>query len=170
MELIRTVMLNVIVMVFLTTVLDLLLPDGTMRRYVKMIMGFFVVLTLLQPVMKILEPDGMIQQWHLSMETATENAVPAQVDFSEQAEQMDRMYQETLQKQITSLLLLSTELEYFTVECILEERTLQKICITVEQDENVNAARIAQAVSGYYGLDAEKVVITYRGAESSELE
>ncbi|MBR4945192.1 MAG: stage III sporulation protein AF [Peptococcaceae bacterium] len=170
MELIRTVMLNVIVMVFLTTILDLLLPDGNMRRYVKMIMGFFVVLTLLQPVMNVLQPDGMLQQWHLAIENTTENVMPAQGDFSEQAQQMDLMYQETLQKQITSLLLLSTELEHFTVDCTLEERTLQQICITVEQDENVNTARIAQAVSGYYGLDAEKVVIIYKGAESGELE
>lgn len=58
MDALRAVMLNVLVIVFLTTVLDLLLPDGTMRRYVKMTMGFFVVLTLLQPVMQLVQPEG----------------------------------------------------------------------------------------------------------------
>ena len=65
MELIRTVMLNVIAIVFFTTLLDALLPDGSMRSYLKMAMGFFVVLTFLQPVMQLLQPDGMLQQWQL---------------------------------------------------------------------------------------------------------
>ncbi len=59
MELVRAIMLNVIVLVFFTTILDLLLPDGTFRSYIKMAMGLFTVLTLLQPMIQLAQPDQM---------------------------------------------------------------------------------------------------------------
>ncbi len=59
MELVRAIMLNVIVLVFFTTILDLLLPDGTFRSYIKMAMGLFTMLTLLQPMIQLAQPDQM---------------------------------------------------------------------------------------------------------------
>ncbi len=41
METLRAMMLNILVMIFLTTLLDFLLPEGSLRGYVKMTMGFF---------------------------------------------------------------------------------------------------------------------------------
>lgn len=67
METIHTVMLNILVIVFLTTVLDLLLPESAMRGYIKMAMGFFVVLTILQPVIQLAAPEAILQQWQLSV-------------------------------------------------------------------------------------------------------
>ena len=57
MELLRTIMLNMIVLVFLAAVADWLLPNGSFRSYIKMAMGFFTVLILLQPVVQILQHD-----------------------------------------------------------------------------------------------------------------
>ena len=65
METLRTVMLNILAIVFLTTLLDMLLPEGSLRSYVEMTMGFFVVLTLLQPVVRLAAPDQMLAQWQL---------------------------------------------------------------------------------------------------------
>ena len=77
METIRTMMLNLLLIVFLTMLLDLLLPEGNMRGYIKMTMGFFVVLTLLQPIVQIARPEGMLQQWQLSVPTMTEDTALA---------------------------------------------------------------------------------------------
>ena len=84
MELIRMVMLNVIAIVFFTTFLDTLLPDGSMRSYLKMAMGFFVVLTFLQPVMQLLRPDGMLQQWQLAFPAEAMECLPVQGEQYEQ--------------------------------------------------------------------------------------
>ena len=55
METIRVIMLNIVALVFFAAVLDLLLPDSSFRRYIKMAVGVIIVLTVLQPVMQILQ-------------------------------------------------------------------------------------------------------------------
>ncbi|MBQ5615993.1 MAG: stage III sporulation protein AF [Peptococcaceae bacterium] len=54
MEWIRTIMLNIVILVFFSVVLDFLLPEGSFRSYIKMAIGVFLVLTILQPVMQLL--------------------------------------------------------------------------------------------------------------------
>ena len=101
MELIRTVMLNVIAIVFFTTLLDALLPDGSMRSYLKMAMGFFVVLTFLQPVMQLLQPDGMLQQWQLAFNAGTMECLPVQGEQYEQHQnKVDAACQQKIEEQI----------------------------------------------------------------------
>ena len=168
----RAVMLNVLVIVFLTTVLDLLLPDGTMRRYVKMTMGFFVVLTLLQPVMQLVQPEGMLQQWQLSLPTLTaEGSLPAQGDvYARQRQQMEQLYAEKLEEQVASLLLLATSLEEFTVDCTVKEQCLQQIRIRIPVGTAVDRQRMIQALSGYYGIGTGQIQIETEEAECDELE
>ena len=168
----RAVMLNVLVIVFLTTVLDLLLPDGTMRRYVKMTMGFFVVLTLLQPVMQLVQPEGMLQQWQLSLPTLTaEGSLPAQGDvYARQRQQMEQLYAEKLEEQVASLLLLATSLEDFTVDCTVKEQCLQQIRIRIPVGTAVDRQRLIQALSGYYGIGTGQIQIETEEAECDELE
>ena len=172
MDALRAVMLNVLVIVFLTTVLDLLLPDGTMRRYVKMTMGFFVVLTLLQPVMQLVQPEGMLQQWQLSLPTLTaEGSMPAQGDvYARQRQQMEQLYAEKLEEQVASLLLLATSLEDFTVDCTVKEQCLQQIRIGIPAGTAVDRQRPIQALSGYYGIGVGQIQIETEEAESDELE
>ena len=55
MEWIRTIMLNIVILVFFSAVLDFLLPEGSFRSYIKMAMGVLLVLVILQPVMQILQ-------------------------------------------------------------------------------------------------------------------
>ena len=55
MEWIRTIMLNIIILVFFTETLDYLLPEGSFRSYIKMAMGVILVLIILQPVVQILQ-------------------------------------------------------------------------------------------------------------------
>lgn len=162
METLRTVMLNIILIVFLTTLLDLLLPEGSMRSYIKMTMGFFVVLTLLQPVMKLADPEGMLQQWQLEMPAiaASDDSIQVQGAVYEQQQQMiEELYQEKMNQQVASLLLLTTELEDFRVDCEVKQQCLQQITVWVPNKATVNEQRVRQALSGYYGLAAEHVLI-----------
>ncbi len=55
MEWIRSIMLNIVILVFFSAVLDFLLPEGSFRSYIKMAMGVLLVLVILQPVMQILQ-------------------------------------------------------------------------------------------------------------------
>ena len=55
MDWIRSIMLNIVLLVFFSAVLDFLLPEGSFRSYIKMAMGVLLVLVILQPVMQILQ-------------------------------------------------------------------------------------------------------------------
>ena len=159
MELIRTVMLNVIAIVFFTTLLDALLPDGSMRSYLKMAMGFFVVLTFLQPVMQLLQPDGMLQQWQLAFNTGTMEYLPVQGELYEQQNKVDAACRQKIEEQIKALLLLSSQIESIDVSCMVEGCLLQQIILTIPQGAAIDCERIRLALSGYYGLEPEQICI-----------
>ncbi len=175
MEALRAVMLNILVIVFLTTLLDLLLPEGSLRGYVKMTMGFFVVLTLLQPVLQLVQPDNLLQQWQLSVpawEDGDSLAVEGAV-YEEQAAQLERLYGQKLNEQVRALLLLTTDLQQVQVDSVVEDQCLRQIRVQIPADTAVDEARIAQALSGYYGLAAEQILIEteetgVHGVEESE--
>lgn len=172
MEIIRTMMLNLLVIVFLTTLLDLLLPDGSMRGYIKMTMGFFVVLTLLQPIAQLAEPDGMLQQWQLSAPTMTaDTALQVQGDvYAAQQAELERLYAEKMNAQVASLLLMMTDLPQMRVESTVEEQQIKQITLWVPEGETVDKQRLQQALSGYYGLAMEQIVIQTEEAESNGVE
>ncbi len=160
MELIRTVMLNVIAIVFITTLLDALLPDGSMRSYLKMAMGFFIVLTFLQPVMQLLQPDGILQQWQLAFNAGTMESLPVQGELYEQQQnKVDAAFQQKIEEQIEAMLLLSSQMESIDVSCMVEGYVLQQITLTIPQGTAVEYEQIRQALSGYYGLEPEQVCI-----------
>ncbi len=172
MELLRMVMLNVIAIVFLTTLLDILLPESSsMRGYLKMAMGFFIVLTLLQPVMQIFHPGGMLQQWQLAFPAVSPETIPVQGQlYEEQQHKIDAAYQQKLEEQVQALLLLSSEMEDFDVCCTVDGYILQEITIAVPSGCRMDTERLTQALSGYYGLEPAQICIEQRGAEYSALE
>ena len=95
MELIRELMLHVIVLVFFTTLLDLLLPDGTFRSYIKMVMGLFVVMSLLQPTISLLQRDNAVSvQQHIVQNMVMAEATRQSEELSKKQQQL----QETIQR------------------------------------------------------------------------
>jgi len=48
---------NIIVIILVTTFLDLLLPSSKMQRFVKVIMGLFILVSVLTPVLSLLAKD-----------------------------------------------------------------------------------------------------------------
>lgn len=57
MELLRNLVHNVVVIVLLSTFLDLILPSSNMQRYIKVVMGLFVLVTLLTPFLSLLSQE-----------------------------------------------------------------------------------------------------------------
>ena len=172
MEMLRAMMLNILVMIFLTTMLDLLLPEGSLRGYVKMTMGFFVVLTLLQPVMQLANPEAMLAQWQLALpETTAADSIAVEGEvYQKQVQQLEQLYSEKLNEQVRSLLLLTTDLEQVQVESAVEEQCLQQLHVQIPAGAEIDKERIAQALSGYYGLAAEQITVETEEANADGLE
>ena len=176
MEVIRTVMLNIIVIVFFTTILDLILPETTFRSYIKMAMGFFVVLTILQPIATLLRHDtqaAMLQQMMHQAEYAAD--LPAAGSGNPEyntiyetyyMSQMEQQYAMQTARQIQALLNLA-DYDVEQVECsyILTEgtdRKEEKQLMVLVYMTNCTASEqenIQESISGYFGLSAAQVQI-----------
>ena len=57
MEMITGWITNIIVLILLATVLELLLPNSSMQRYVKMVIGLMLMAVILSPVLTIFTKD-----------------------------------------------------------------------------------------------------------------
>lgn len=54
MQILSEIIKNIVVIVLITTFLDLLLPSSTMQRYVKFVMGLFILVSIINPVINLL--------------------------------------------------------------------------------------------------------------------
>ncbi|WP_161781864.1 stage III sporulation protein AF [Thermanaerosceptrum fracticalcis] len=73
---------NVVIIVLLTTFIDLIMPSSSMQRFVKVVMGLFILVTLLNPILNLFTKgqDFEVMTWQLKTSTSTANTVLAQSD------------------------------------------------------------------------------------------
>jgi len=173
MEMLRTMMLNIIVLLFFATVLDLLLPGSSFRGYIKMAMGFFTVLTMLQPAVQILHPDDWesakykaVQTGQMVMAEAQNNMYQiADTAYAEQYRaQMEEQYAAQTARQIEALLMLTDyAVSEVTCQFVSADNTDMhkklQICIEIGEMHVADSKRIQQAISDFFGLDVAQVQI-----------
>lgn len=63
MSLLASWIQQLIVAVILATLLDLLLPNNTMQRYVRFVMGLMILTIILSPLFSLLKNDWSPEQW-----------------------------------------------------------------------------------------------------------
>ena len=68
------------------------------------------------------------------------------------------------------MLLLTTDLEQVQVESTVEEQCLQQLHVQIPAGAEIDKERIAQALSGYYGLSAEQITVETEEANADGLE
>ncbi|WP_110932351.1 stage III sporulation protein AF [Paenibacillus bouchesdurhonensis] len=68
---------QIIFVVLLATFIDLLLPNRSMERYVKLVVSLLILLTLISPVMRLFAPDAQRQLETALMDSTGEGAVGA---------------------------------------------------------------------------------------------
>lgn len=57
MEMIKAWVRDLAILVIFASMLEMLLPNGSLKKYVKLVMGFFVMLTILNPVLSFFRAD-----------------------------------------------------------------------------------------------------------------
>lgn len=60
MDLIKEIVQNILIIVFLSLLLDMLMPKSDMGKYVKLIMGLFIIIAVLNPILSVLNKDFSI--------------------------------------------------------------------------------------------------------------
>lgn len=57
MEAIREVVTTIVIILVLASLLEMILPNSNMQRFVKVIMGLFIIVTLLNPIVGLIHKD-----------------------------------------------------------------------------------------------------------------
>jgi len=90
---------QVIAVVLLAGLIDLLLPNKAMQRYVRLVAGLIILLTIMSPIIHLLQGDfdtklkESFEQWQ-QVEPGKEYKMPTLQDIEEQAERLKNKQQE----------------------------------------------------------------------------
>ncbi|HBC93546.1 MAG TPA: stage III sporulation protein AF [Pelotomaculum sp.] len=91
MEIIRSLVQNLIVIIILAVMLDMFLPAGEMRKYVKMVMGLLIIVAVVQAV-------GNLMHWDYAGDFPALTAQGDQGQFTEIMEAGKRLTEDQQQK------------------------------------------------------------------------
>ncbi len=126
MEVIRSLVQNLIVIVILAMLLEMLLPTGEMKKYVKMVMGLLIIVAVVQAV-------GDLARWDYTgdlpslVEKESDARLPGIIESGkkitgEQQEKAIEQYRSGLAKQVMALARMQKEASVTGVEVIVQSR------------------------------------------------
>lgn len=99
---------SIIFIVLFASFVEMLLPNSSMQRFVRVVIGLFVMMAVLNPVVDFVQNWGVMQQIPaLSMNTATGSGyLPSNSGMAQERERLTReIYRQDLAKQIRALVL-----------------------------------------------------------------
>ena len=168
----RELLINVLVIIFLTTILDLLLPNGKMQPFIRMVMGLFVLITILQPILKLVNDDSWLDAWILTDNFSTnEESIMVQGEslYERSSEMVLSEYQEQMEKQISGLVYLvdgvndcRTEITATSDERLGNLAQIEQVTVYIEGDfANIEQVeeKIKKMIASYYTLAEEKIEV-----------
>ncbi|WP_066637590.1 stage III sporulation protein AF [Desulfolucanica intricata] len=130
MDIIKTLVQNLIIIVVLTVFLEMLLPSGIMRRYVKVVMGLVVVVSVLQTASGLIHKDlnlsvPAIAKLHDNTEIRDITAAGEKLAKQNQSEALNG-YQNGIERQVLAIAGLNDELEVVDVEVDIQDNPENK--------------------------------------------
>ncbi len=193
MHVLAEIVKSVLVIIILSSFLELLLPDGAIKPFVRFAIGLFVLIAVLNPILGYLF-DGeqfQVRMWDYTVDQRAEEEILQngekinQQIFSVNQEAL----QEKLQGQINAVVLMVPGVkEVKSTARLKEDGTLQEISLYITPSQNEKAAdagdigvfdldqeqisegeaeemknKITSIVKNMYGLDVEEIQIDYEG-------
>ena len=168
----QELVINVLVIIFLTTILDLLLPDGKMQPFIRLVMGLFVLITILQPVLKIIDDDSWLDAWILTDNLSTkEESIMVQGEslYDKSSEMVLNEYREQMEKQISGLVYLldgvdacRTEITVSSDDRLGNVGQIEQVTIYLEgefADKWQTEEKIKKMLASYYTLAEETIEV-----------
>ena len=177
MEWLQNWIRNLILVILLAHFIELLLPDNELRKYVKVVIGFFVIIVILTPLLQVTNRQLPGLDFNL---VATRTPSFAEiVDRGKQLrenqqEKVEQDYQRKLAQQIKAVIKLNSNLTNLQVEVKLARKAeKEKIKIEGEKLTTDNSSRqnkspkqlaekLQNLVVTLYGFNPEQVQVKIR--------
>lgn len=151
---------NIILFVLFATVIDMLLPNSSMHKYVKLVMGLLLIAIILAPILKLISSDldtliRAVPRWDGEVEQEMEKSIDLQKKEI-QASQHAYILEETavqLKESAEEELMVNRELEISNIELSLDEQkenfpdNLNKITVYLrEPEKEVEAVAMVEKI------------------------
>jgi stage III sporulation protein AF len=160
-ELVRTVVL----IVLLAAVLEMLLPQENLGRFVRLVMGLFVVAAVLTSVSKILPrtvPATLLLPWGGAVVETEKIRRQAQALERYQQQVVQELVSEEVRRQVAALLGVE-ELEVQRAEVVADdERKVKELKVEVRLGEGreESLAEARERIARFYGVPPERVTVS----------
>jgi stage III sporulation protein AF len=190
-EILTGIARNLLLIVVVASFLEILLPDNSMRPFVRFTIGLFIILAILNPILSAFysERDLEAQAWDLPWEYQEDmefEDVGIQVNREIQAAGSDVM-KEKIARQINSLAILVPGVQDLETEVDLDPESggLSRVTLVIkaapasgEEDESVETffssdqteqgqelirEKLAGLMRNLYGMEGQQVVIKFEG-------
>ncbi|MDQ0166882.1 stage III sporulation protein AF [Bacillus horti] len=145
---------HIVLLILLATFLDLIIPNSSMRKYVKLVVGFLLILIILSPILQLLNFD------HDRLLTTLEDLLGGSDTVSQQQLEREQQALESVQDE-----LLLEE---------VKERWLEEIKIGIEAAFDVKVSVITIGLDHYQSTvlvnDMQLVLLEKRDAPNGQTE
>ncbi len=192
MSVLAEIVRNVLVIIIMASFLELLLPVGTIRPFVRFAIGLFVLIAVLNPVLGYLFHDSNFQVnwWDYQIDEDIGDSIVAEGrQINERmVKQNQQMLKEKMEGQINAVILLVPGIEDVHTEAEINDGNIDRLTFTIYPEKieisedtgetNVFTSeteeyssemkqqiekKIINVVSNMYGLGGEKIEINFEG-------
>ena len=177
MEWLRDWIRNLILIILLAHFIELLLPANDLKKYVKVVIGFFIMMAILAPILQLTGRDlaGLeVEVFPAEAPSFDEIVARGEQLRESQAETVQGEFSEQLSQKITAVVNLNAKLQAVTTKVELTDNNrINKIVITGKKRLESDAAeaeleklarQLEATVAVLYNLEQAKVEVVLEEA------
>jgi stage III sporulation protein AF len=189
MSVLTEIVRNILVIIIMASFLELLLPEGAIRPFVRFAIGLFVLIAVLNPVLGYFFDDSNFQitWWDYQMEAVEEESLLRRGQEINQniMNHNQSLLKEKLEGQINAVVLLVPGVETVETEAFISGGGIEKLSFRISEeqadigedepgvwlgesgDEQLKEQiekKVRAVVINMYGLREEQIEISFEGA------
>lgn len=151
MGLIRELVINLAILLILASLMEMLLPLGNLRNFVKMIMGLFLIVTIMNPILKLMDQPIAFEITNPMLSSSTQGILEKGQQIQKASEQLAlQNYEENLAQQVKAVAKLTPNLAVekvqVSVDAANQKGQIKEIMLTVTPAEEQQKKALVEPV------------------------
>ena len=162
MELMKSWAITLAGIVVFGSACEVILPDGTFRKYIRLSIGMVLILTLLSPVQELLKKGDSYEMPEISRKAYTQRSDMEQT----QRGQVLELYKKNLNTKMSRAICSRLGESVFEVQCKVEEEnpdtfgTILNVHVLTEKEEKADFAEEVKTILYQdFGVSKDKVTV-----------
>lgn len=152
-------------------IIELILPDSGIRRFVRVVIGLFIMLAVLQPIIDFLQSDHLTVMASIGRYRSAEGRLSAGIPKDASHTVARELYVKAVNEQIRTLLEADAAVKLVSIDTVLDEEaargagSIKSMVVRVRiaadgQQAAAQAARITQRIAEVYQLERRSILVS----------